>query len=81
VLRREPLVLAFAAEPPPAGVVLRPVAGAPEWELRAARAAGGVAAIHVQAAIEALRAAAGNAGPEAQVPLRVFAQRAKPAAG
>jgi DNA-binding transcriptional LysR family regulator len=58
VLRRHPLVLAFAAEPLPDDVVLRPVAGAPEWELRAARAVGAVAAIGVQAAIEALRAAA-----------------------
>ena len=61
VLRREPLVLAFAAEPLPAGVVLR--SSAPEWELRAARAAGAVAAIGVQAAIEALRAAARGNSP------------------
>ena len=33
------LVPALAAEPLPPGVALRPLAGAPEWELRAARPA------------------------------------------
>lgn len=44
--------------PLPAGVALRPLAGAPMWELRAARPADELASVGTLAAIEALRAAA-----------------------
>lgn len=52
------LVPAPAAEPVPAGVVLRPLAGAAEWELRAARAAQDVLSVGTLAALDALRTAA-----------------------
>jgi DNA-binding transcriptional LysR family regulator len=52
------LVPAPAAEPLPAGVALRPVAGAPEWELRAARPAHEVPSVGTLAVMEALRTAA-----------------------
>ena len=42
------------------GVVLRPLAGAPSWELRAARPAEAVPSVGTLAAIEALRSAAGR---------------------
>jgi DNA-binding transcriptional LysR family regulator len=42
------------------GVVLRPLAGAPSWELRAARLASAVPSVGTLAAIEALRSAAGR---------------------
>ena len=47
-----------AAEPLPAGVALRALAGAPEWELRAARPAHDVLSVGTLAAIDALRTAA-----------------------
>jgi hypothetical protein len=47
-----------AVEPAPAGVVLRPLAGAPEWELRAARPAQDVPSVGTLAALDALRAVA-----------------------
>ena len=54
------LVPAPAADPLPAGVALRPLAGAPAWELRAGRPAHDVPSVGTLAAIEALRAAAGR---------------------
>jgi DNA-binding transcriptional LysR family regulator len=57
------LVPSVAAEPPPSGVVLRPVAGAPEWELRAARPAEDVLPVGALAAIDALRTASGERRP------------------
>jgi DNA-binding transcriptional LysR family regulator len=53
------LVPGPAAETAPAGVALRPLAGAPQWELRAARPAEAMPSVGTLAAIEALRAAAG----------------------
>jgi DNA-binding transcriptional LysR family regulator len=52
------LVPAVAAELVPAGIALRPLAGAPTWELRAARPADAVPSVGTLAAIEALRVAA-----------------------
>ncbi|HET8757780.1 MAG TPA: LysR family transcriptional regulator [Solirubrobacteraceae bacterium] len=52
------LVPALAAELVPAGVALRPIAGAPTWELRAARPVDAVPSVGTLAAIEALRGAA-----------------------
>jgi DNA-binding transcriptional LysR family regulator len=52
------LIPAPAADPLPAGVALRQLAGAPAWELRAARPAHEVPSLGTLAAIEALRAAA-----------------------
>ena len=49
------LVPALAAEPLPPGLALRPLAGAPEWELRAARPASEVLTVGVLAVMEALR--------------------------
>ena len=49
------LVPALAAEPLPPGLVLRPLAGAPEWELRAARPASEVLTVGVLAVMDALR--------------------------
>jgi DNA-binding transcriptional LysR family regulator len=49
------LVPALAAEPLPAGVALRPLAGAPEWELRAARPASEVLSVGTLAVMDALR--------------------------
>jgi DNA-binding transcriptional LysR family regulator len=48
-------VPAVAAEPLPPGVALRPLAGAPEWELRAARPAGEVLSVGTLAVLDALR--------------------------
>ena len=48
-------VPAVAAEPLPPGVALRPLAGAPEWELRAARPAGEVVSVGTLAVLDALR--------------------------
>lgn len=48
-------VPALAAEPLPPGVVLRPLVGAPEWELRAARPASEVLSVGTLAVMEALR--------------------------
>ena len=52
------LLPGLAAELVPAGVALRPLAGAPTWELRAARPADAVPSVGTLAAIEALRTAA-----------------------
>jgi DNA-binding transcriptional LysR family regulator len=49
------LVPALAAEPLPPGLVLRPLAGAPEWELRAARPAHEVLSVGTLAVMDALR--------------------------
>jgi DNA-binding transcriptional LysR family regulator len=49
------LVPALAAEPLPPGVALRPLAGAPEWELRAARPAHEVLSVGTLAVMDALR--------------------------
>jgi DNA-binding transcriptional LysR family regulator len=54
------LVPAPAADPLPAGVALCRLAGAPAWELRAARPASEVPSVGTLAAIEALRTAAGG---------------------
>jgi len=54
------LVPALAADPLPAGVVLRPLAGAPEWELRAARQAHDVLSVGTLAVLDALRTASGQ---------------------
>jgi DNA-binding transcriptional LysR family regulator len=48
-------VPALAAEPLPPGVALRPLVGAPEWELRAARPAGDVLSVGTLAVMDALR--------------------------
>lgn len=48
-------VPALAAEPLPAGVALRPLVGAPEWELRAARPAAEVLSVGTLAVMDALR--------------------------
>jgi DNA-binding transcriptional LysR family regulator len=48
-------VPALAAVPLPPGVVLRPLAGAPEWELRAARPAGELLSVGTLAILDALR--------------------------
>jgi DNA-binding transcriptional LysR family regulator len=50
-----------AVEPAPAGVVLRPLVGAPEWELRAARPAHDVLSVGALAVLDALRTAAAPA--------------------
>jgi DNA-binding transcriptional LysR family regulator len=52
------LVPALVAELVPSGVALLPLAGAPSWELRAARPADAVPSVGTLAAIEALRVAA-----------------------
>jgi DNA-binding transcriptional LysR family regulator len=49
------LVPALAAEPLPPGLVLRPLVGAPEWELRAARPANEVLSVGTLAVMDALR--------------------------
>ncbi|HWM11473.1 MAG TPA: LysR family transcriptional regulator [Solirubrobacteraceae bacterium] len=49
------LVPALAAEPLPPGLALRPLVGAPEWELRAARPASEVLSVGTLAVMDALR--------------------------
>jgi DNA-binding transcriptional LysR family regulator len=49
------LVPALAAEPRPPGLALRPLTGAPEWELRAARPANEVLTVGTLAVMDALR--------------------------
>ena len=49
------VVPALATEPLPPGVALRPLAGAPEWELRAARPAHDVLSVGTLAVMDALR--------------------------
>jgi DNA-binding transcriptional LysR family regulator len=53
-------VPALAAEPLPAGVELRPLVGAPDWELRAARPASEVLSVGTLAVMDALRRVAGD---------------------
>jgi DNA-binding transcriptional LysR family regulator len=48
-------VPALAAEPLPAGVALRPLAGAPDWELRVARPASEVLSVGTLAVMDAVR--------------------------
>lgn len=58
-------VPALAAEPLPPGVALRPLAGAPEWELRAARPASEVLSVGTLAVMEVLRrVSAGHGGDQ-----------------
>jgi DNA-binding transcriptional LysR family regulator len=68
------LVPAPAADPLPAGVALRPLAGAPQWELRAARPAQDVLSVGTLAAIEALRSAAGRERRSSPTTARLIAQ-------
>jgi DNA-binding transcriptional LysR family regulator len=60
------LLPALAAEPPPAGVVLRALAGAPEWELRAGRPASEVLSVGTLAAMDALRRVSNAHGGDQQ---------------
>jgi DNA-binding transcriptional LysR family regulator len=60
------LVPALAAEPLPAGVALRPLAGAPEWELRAARPANDVLSVGTLAVMDALRRVSAAHGSDQQ---------------
>jgi DNA-binding transcriptional LysR family regulator len=55
-------VPAVAAEPLPPGVALRPLAGAPGWELRAARPVGEVVSVGTLAVLDALRRAVTERG-------------------
>jgi DNA-binding transcriptional LysR family regulator len=57
------LVPGPAADPLPSGVTLCRLAGAPAWELRAARPASELPSVGTLAAIEALRTAAGASRP------------------
>jgi DNA-binding transcriptional LysR family regulator len=54
------LVPAVVAAQLPPGVVLRPLAGAPEWELRAGRPAQDVLSVGILAALDALRRVSGG---------------------
>jgi DNA-binding transcriptional LysR family regulator len=56
------LVPALAAEPLPPGLALRPLAGAPEWELRAARPANEVLSVGTLAVMDALRRVSARPG-------------------
>jgi len=60
------LVPALAAEPLPPGVALRPLAGAPEWELRAARPASDVLSVGTLAVMDALRRVSAAHGADQQ---------------
>jgi DNA-binding transcriptional LysR family regulator len=63
------LVPAPAAEPLPPGLTLRPLAGAPEWELRAARPANEVLSVGTLAVLDALRrVSAAPTGRSARAP-------------
>jgi DNA-binding transcriptional LysR family regulator len=62
-------VPALAAEPLPAGVALRPLVGAPEWELRAARPASEVLSVGTLAVMDALRRVGGGRASFASAPL------------
>jgi DNA-binding transcriptional LysR family regulator len=57
-------VPALAAEPVPPGVALRPLEGAPEWELRAARGASEVLSVGTLAVMDALRRVSAGPGTE-----------------
>ncbi len=58
------LVPALAAEPLPPGLALRPLAGAPEWELRAARPASEVLSVGTLAVMDALRRVSAAQAPD-----------------
>jgi DNA-binding transcriptional LysR family regulator len=60
------LVPALAAEPLPAGLALRPLADAPEWELRAARPANEVLSVGTLAVMDALRRVGAAHAPDRQ---------------
>jgi len=60
------LVPALAAEPLPAGVTLRPLDGAPSWELRAARPAHDVLSVGTLAVMDALRRVSSAHGADQQ---------------
>jgi len=60
------LVPALAAEPLPAGVTLRPLTGAPAWELRAARPAQDVLSVGTLAVMDALRRVSSAHGADQQ---------------
>jgi DNA-binding transcriptional LysR family regulator len=68
------LVPGPAADPLPAGIALRRLAGAPAWELRAARPAHEVPSVGTLAAIEALRAAADRERRSSQATAMLVAQ-------
>jgi DNA-binding transcriptional LysR family regulator len=57
-------VPALAAEPLPPGVALRPLEGAPEWELRAARGASEVLSVGTLAVMDALRRVSAGHGTD-----------------
>ncbi len=59
-------VPALAAEPLPPGVALRPLTGAPEWDLRAARPAGDVLSVGTLAVMDALRRVSSAHGSDQQ---------------
>jgi DNA-binding transcriptional LysR family regulator len=63
------LVPALAAEPLPPGLALRPLAGAPEWELRAARPANEVLSVGTLAVMDALRRVSASPAGDQQRPL------------
>ncbi len=65
------LVPALAAEPLPPGVALRPLAGAPEWELRAARPASEVLSVGTLAVMDALRRVSAAHGADRERVLHV----------
>ena len=65
------LVPALAAEPLPPGVALRPLAGAPEWELRAARPASEVLSVGTLAVMDALRRVGATHGADRERVLHV----------
>lgn len=67
------VVPALAAEPRPPGLALRPLAGAPEWELRAARPANEVLSVGTLAVMDALRRVAAHAGDQPYAPHVVHA--------
>lgn len=67
------LVPALLADTAPPRTVLRPLAGGPEWELRALRPAGDVVPVTTLAMIEALRTAATLGRPRALPPVHAVA--------
>jgi DNA-binding transcriptional LysR family regulator len=68
------VVPALAAEPLPPGLALRPLADAPEWELRAARPANEVLSMGTLAVMDALRrVSAPQAGDQPHAPRALHA--------
>jgi DNA-binding transcriptional LysR family regulator len=63
------LIPAPAADPLPAGVALRALAGAPEWELRVARPSQEVLSVGTLAALDALRTAAAHMSEQRRSPV------------